>query len=205
VCKQMARGDRAGCQRHLGRAKERGGGVMVRVLRDLRIDEVSAVDRGAGHGTRIKLRKRDGAVGTQAELAEFAISRQCQIVDAINASDLSAAEKKAEIAKSFTQLGEWLRAVTERDDKADDGIPEDLVTRVVQMHGGAISRAQALEWLLSHPTGREVWHLQKQEKAMDRETELQSVVKRAGGFMPLIKTFSEDGTTCGISEAELTR
>jgi hypothetical protein len=41
------------------------------------------------------------------------------------------------------------------DDDASD-VPDDLIDRAVQMHSGKLTRAEALEWLLSHPLGREV-------------------------------------------------
>jgi hypothetical protein len=83
------------------------------------------------------------------------------------------AEHGTRVGKTFNEVLEQQETANEFDDdgdadERDDGdadegddtdkttAPDDLVSRVIEMHDGQLSRAEALEWLLAHPIGREV-------------------------------------------------
>jgi hypothetical protein len=100
--------------------------------------------------------KRDESMASAAESLLMSIE---SIVAA------GGADKNEAIAESLKQFEAFAKNLATEADDADDEIEEDaaadvdaddLVSRVVAAHDGKISRAAALEWLLSHPMGREV-------------------------------------------------
>jgi hypothetical protein len=75
---------------------------MPKVLKRLRIDEVSAVDRGAGDGVKIMLMKRDGdVVGKATEALKTSVG---MILD----SDGSEEEKRSELVETFAEFQTYL-------------------------------------------------------------------------------------------------
>ncbi len=71
----------------------------------------------------------------------------------------SVAQAKRYFAKSLAAVeggdeGEGIDIL--EDQESESAIPDDLLDKVVQMHEGQMTRAEALQWLLSDPTGREV-------------------------------------------------
>lgn len=94
---------------------------MVRILTDLRIDEVSSVDRGAGDGVRVMLTKRNKPMSTKQSLFQKifgggstsstdvtkATGALAQSVSTILADD-KVTDKGAALAKSFEQFEDHL-------------------------------------------------------------------------------------------------
>jgi hypothetical protein len=176
---------------------------MPKVLTQLRIDEVSAVDRGAGDGVRIMLMKRNDAE-TPEQIFKTAADALVESLDSIMTSGDSVDQKRSMVRESVLQckahltdclgptldldlaldqldglgksVADALSAITQqpspdRRDLVDDPEPDvddDLVGKVVEMHDGKISRAQALEWIRGTPTGRELHrhHLNKGNNPM---------------------------------------
>lgn len=91
---------------------------MARTLRNLKIHEVSGVDKGAGRGVKILLMKRDTGDGEGAELA---VEDVVQATGALAKSicsilcDDKVSDPKAEIAKTVTQFQEHLSGLVSDD------------------------------------------------------------------------------------------
>src|SRR5438132_1070648 len=75
---------------------------MPKLLTRLRIDEVSAVDRGAGDGVRVVLMKRhqDAAAKAPAALKKS--------VGLILGSDEDATTKRSELAQTFSEFATYM-------------------------------------------------------------------------------------------------
>jgi hypothetical protein len=92
------------------------------------------------------------------------------------------------------------------DDESD--VPADLIDRTVQMHGGKLTRAEALEWLLTNPLGREVARAQ-QEKSMDSVEKLKASRLQKlqdAGPVEIAKSIlrGDDEHNLGLDETEFT-
>jgi hypothetical protein len=179
---------------------------MPKVLTKLKIDEVSAVDRGAGEGTRIVLAKRDpGAVFRRI----FGVET---LRDVLN---------KAEANSSLPRLRD-LKDPDEADDgghKGDDGEEADddevtatkhllsTVADLMVQAGSARDRQSALFRLMHTARGAELMRrLSKQRKEQttmtyNRSEELMSIAKQYGP-VAVAKHIIDNGAS--ISEHEFT-
>jgi hypothetical protein len=128
--------------------------------------------------------------------------------------------KRGGTAKTFNQVlaGDEADADLDDDDVGDgvnildddeSDVPADLIDRAVEMHGGKLTRAEALEWLLAHPIGREVARSQQQEKNMAsieklRASRLQKL--QDAGPVEIAKSIlrGDDENNLGVDEAEFT-
>jgi hypothetical protein len=185
---------------------------MPKVLTDLTIDEVSTVARAANRHCKVLLRKGD----VREENIATAVAGLTKCVEAIRADDAtSEATKRKWIDIAVAKCGEDLKKIDEAlevdergdepdlaDDEEGPTVPADLVDRVVAMHEGKLSRAEAMMWLLTHPLGREVARAHKREKPMSRTEELQALSKRVGGVTAMAKVFVEDQDSHGVSQDE---
>jgi hypothetical protein len=205
---------------------------MPKVLRNLKIDEVSAVDAGAGEDCRVLLRKRQDVVGKATAALETSVGL---ILD----SDGSEEEKRQELVETFTQFETYLdrnvagsealsKGPLERAERrtreafakifagkaADDG-GDDVAKARRDRHVGHHSLAAAvvehtIDRLsdLRRKHGFEKAHtIAKETTTMDREQELTSILKRDGGLAALCKSILDDGAHRvidggAISEAE---
>lgn len=96
---------------------------MARTLRNLKIDEVSGVDKGAGRGVRVLLMKRDGDDDEQAQVtaATDALAKSiCSIL-----ADDKVEDPAAEIAKSISQFSAHLAGLSP-DTKENAMTPEEV-------------------------------------------------------------------------------
>jgi hypothetical protein len=103
---------------------------LVRRLHNVRIDEVSAVDKGAGEGCQIKLMKRASNAAFAKATARLAMSVK-SIVEDPNC------DKNAMLAKTFSQFQDHLNTLMKRYPKnanldvsvgeadPEDGMPDD--------------------------------------------------------------------------------
>jgi hypothetical protein len=181
---------------------------MPRRLTRLKIDEVSAVDKGAGEGTQIKFWKRD-----DVERAYRKIFGVPAPGDVLRASLAKAA------AKSPPKLLDEEADDDVHDEGDGDGEFEDdevaaskhLVSTVADLlvEGGSMpDRPSALRHLMHSPRGAELVRRlskkQKETQAMtyDRSAELTSIIKQYGP-VALAKHLVANGPS-GLSEIEFT-
>jgi hypothetical protein len=166
---------------------------MVRYLSKLRIDEVSAVDRGAGDGCRVVLFKRDGG-------------RPNGSGNGYGGDDVYAA------ALHFLMNTPHGAAMVRRffgpggsNDAADVEHLAQLVAQVMRTHGSNSGDAESDTIRAGHHPRHDIIGDATSEKVfhMDRNTELQAIVKRDGGVIPLCKRICRQGAG-GLSENELT-
>jgi hypothetical protein len=130
---------------------------MVRILRNLRIDEISAVDKGAGEGCRVMLYKRDD---TLPEQPQDALPEQPQ--DALLFNDI--------------MLRKAIEPRVDDDEQRTNTIPDDkkLSAKLDEIAAEMIIAAPSLHpqrarrWLLHTPQGRELLaqHTTKKETPM---------------------------------------
>jgi hypothetical protein len=99
---------------------------MPKLLTRLRIDEVSAVDAGAGHGVKIMLMKRDQDVIAKA------VAALEESVNLICSSDGDDATKRDELVETFTQFQTFLNRKVAGDKAAVSKGPLERETRRVR-------------------------------------------------------------------------
>jgi hypothetical protein len=106
---------------------------MPRILRNLKINEISGVDKGAGRGVRIMLMKRDGDDDIDWNDAKRATISPQQALDALSASirsifaDETVVNKAERMVESFDQFLDYV----ETDDMNADEIKK-LIAEAVQ-------------------------------------------------------------------------
>ena len=93
----------------------------------------------------------------------------------------------------------------EREGECDNG-DDDLIDRVIAMHGGSgrLSPAQALEWLRSTTTGREFAAYHRRKQNGDTDMGVAKIVKDFGGIVAVCKNISVAGNCAGLTEADIT-
>jgi hypothetical protein len=177
-----------------GRGEQGKGGVMVKVLTNLRIDEVSAVDRGAGDGVKIVLMKRDDRPRSKPHVERAARAKR-------------------------HRYGAYLKIFAS---KADDGNGDDANVGVSDHHASKVAdllvesgkyphRAAALDHLLHSSRGAAL--LQRLHKAAETEKESpsmksyerwQDIVKSHGvnGLVEVAKNITDAEESFGITEIE---
>jgi hypothetical protein len=196
---------------------------MARELTKLRIDEVSAVDRGAGEDCKILLRKRD-----QNAVAKAINALKTSVGLILDDSDIDDATKRSELAETFGQFESYLdrnvagsealskrpleRAERERREKfakifagkADDDDGDDvakaetgakhLVERLLEHAHDALDRHRKLR-------GYEKSATNKESSTMDDN--LTSISKSHDDLMSFCKRAVEAGEPGGVSENTL--
>jgi hypothetical protein len=189
-------------QRRVGEG-ERGSGVMARILTKLRIDEVSAVDRGAGDGVKIVLMKRDD--GGSDDWAR----EQREISERMNR------EHVARYDRSFN--GVMAKAVADRDelDRNDgDGATNHPIVQIATLlvaSGKFSNHTQALDHLLNSPHGNAL--LARLHKAADQTekespmSSLQDVAKTHGvaGVVEIAKNITNAEKSYSLTEEEFVK
>jgi hypothetical protein len=155
----------------------------VKVLRNLKISEVSAVDRGAGENCRIVLRKG-------AEPRSFA--------DVLWLNEV----RKSMMTGGYSK---WRRN-DDGDVGAGGGHPlSELADLIVEGSDGKLDRAAVLRWLLHHKDGVAAAraHKRSEETPMTRAEHLDQIAKDFG--VTRIAKFIIDQSDPFLSEAEFTK
>jgi hypothetical protein len=193
---------------------------MPKLLTRLRIDEVSAVDRGAGDGVKIMLMKRDGdVVGKATEALKTSVG---MILD----SDGSEEEKRSELAETFTQFQMHLdreitgkslgKGVLEREQrrvhegfakifagKADDDGGDDVAKASRDRHDiggkGLASATAELALDLIHHHRRRLGLVEKADTTK-KESITMDILKSYDDLLGFCKRADETGETGGLSE-----
>jgi hypothetical protein len=191
-----------------------------KILTQLRIDEISSVDKAANEGARILLRKRDNdsAIidGVTEELAEY--------VSSILAS--KNIDKAAALASCFNSCANYLKAnlvtpLRKADELRDDADkkranPDDKVepklrawARLMVVIDPSKSEEDHLYDLINSAQGRSraehLNNLSKKGQPMDRIAEMAEMRKfvKAGGMASINKRIIETGAT-SLNEMEYT-
>jgi hypothetical protein len=111
---------------------------MVNILRNLKIDEVSSVDKGAGEGVKILLMKRD------ADIIGDAVRELAGYVNSI-AVDKNIVDKDAEIAECISQCRDYLkRTVSQHKEHPMPDIPH-YIQKLLDDNTMLAKRLNALE------------------------------------------------------------
>jgi hypothetical protein len=197
---------------------------MPRILKNIRIDEVSAVTKGAGEGTRIVLMKRD----TSADDFDEWHREQARIADEQNELHL---RKHARNWRSFNEVfAENVAknfAADARGDEADMHDEETSVSETIAAgndhhaskaadllvdSGSHSTREEALAYLLHHKDGaallrrlkqhQEESTMSKEELEAERIAKLRDMAKR-GGAVELATAIASQGKTFGLNESDL--
>jgi hypothetical protein len=172
---------------------------MVRVLRNLKINEVSTVDRGAGNGCRIVLFKRDDTIapdngnGNGDDDDEVYAAALHFLMHTAHGAAVArrffpnGANGTAEIEHLAQLVAHVMRARdnNDDDDESDLTIGDDDETE--DDDADTIGDAAT----------------EKVFPMSDRNTVLQAIVKRDGGVVPLCKRICKEGAR-GVTEQELT-
>jgi hypothetical protein len=192
---------------------------MPRILKNIRIDEVSAVTKGAGEGTRIVLMKRD----TSADNFDEWQKEQAAIAEEQNELHL---RKHAPPWRLFNEVfaentAKSFAAVARGDeaDRRDEETPADeLVDGGNDHHASKVAdllvesgkhpnRAAALDHLLHTAHGaallRRLHKHEDQSTMSDYHHKLSELAKRAG-IAAIAKAIVDDDAAYGIDEHELT-
>jgi hypothetical protein len=180
---------------------------MPQLLTRLRIDEVSAVDRAAGEGTKIVLLKRDDTPRSKPHVERHA-RRLRKYQETKYERSFNAVLARMEMAKA--------------DDVGDDGNGDDDgdIEKQADHHASTVAdllvesgrfphRTAALDHLLNSPHGNALLaRLHKAEaqtgkdhSTMDRTTELRAIAK-AGGIIAVAKAITDENRSYGITEHE---
>ena len=196
---------------------------MPRILKNIRIDEVSAVTAGAGEGTRIVLMKRD----TSGDDFDEWRRQQARIAEEQNELHL---RKHARNWRSFDEVLAERTAKSAEGDEAegliaepppvddaiadaadrrrDDGIVFDIGdTRLEFPNERALAVWLAVQERIRKSTNQEDTVMMTQtteELEAERTAKLDEVVK-AYGIMPLAKQVVAEGSSYGIDESEFTK
>ena len=197
---------------------------MPRILKNIRIDEVSAVTKGAGEGTRIVLMKRDtSADGNVHDSAWY--KEQARIADEQNELHL---RKHVRNWRSFDEVLAERTAKSAEGDEAEGLIAappvDDAITDSVdrRRHDGIVFDIGDTRMKFPNERALAVWlavqerirKSNKEDSAMTQQTteeveaertaKLDEVVK-AYGIMPLAKQMIAEGSSYGIDESEFTK
>jgi hypothetical protein len=173
-----------------------------RVLHNLKINEVSSVDRGAGEGVQIVMRK---SYGTREHLRQL-----FETIDFNKVRQNFITKRDDDDIEDNLDVDE--EEIEDRNDDVDrqDELPPGLTASInaVMAASPGVTQEQAANWLVHTARGRSTHQaLSKQRKASpmkaDRATELRSIAKDFG-VVQLAKHLVADNASHGITEAELT-
>jgi hypothetical protein len=157
--------------------------TMVRVLRNLKITEVSAVDRGAGDGCRVVLFKRDTPDNGNDDDEDYA---------AALAFLMHTPHGSALVRRFFPQ-----GADTDDIERLARLVAHVMRARASNGDDEPSDPFQPWADIIGNNTEKKVSHMS------DRNEALQAMVKRDGGVVALAKRICREGAR-GISESELT-
>lgn len=133
---------------------------MARSLKNLVIDEVSSVDRGAGEGVRVLLMKRDTTADAESVILDFNAARAAlakrtaptldqalevlkSCVEAIKA-DASITDKKAAVAESVKQFHAYVAGLPADQVQMEKAMtPEEIAALVAKSVTEAIAKVSA--------------------------------------------------------------
>jgi hypothetical protein len=152
-----------------------------RVLRNLRIDEVSSVDKGAGDGVKITLMKRDAA--GDALRASLLKQQARDRLDAVNDEALDAINDDGDSSNMSRHISHLADLICEA--KPD------------------VSRQEALDWLLHTKSGQALIVRTKKRKEQTMP-EIFSKMVADIGIERIAKAVVERGYSTAISEREFT-
>src|SRR5262249_54015674 len=125
-----------------------GGVIMPRVLRNIQVREISTVDRGAGHGVKIMLMKRDD----EQTDAEYLLAK----------ADEDYARR---IAKAKQAREETMPATQESNVQNGEVLWADYVNLIATRD--KLSKSKAIDRALADGMGQTIFELAKQAKAYD--------------------------------------
>src|ERR1700730_8626771 len=182
------------------------------ILTKLRIDEVSACEKGAGVGTKILLMKRDDTPPRFKPHVERHARRLRKLQETKYERSFNAVLARMEMAKADADGDQ----ISHDDDGDDIGKQADhhasTVADLLVEAGSFPHRASALSHLLHKPSGQAL--LRRMSKAAEqtaKETSMtshtefvQSVVKQYG-IVALAKSMVEDQKAYGLDEHTFTR
>jgi hypothetical protein len=133
---------------------------MVNILRNLRIDEISSVDRGAGEGARIVLMKRDTTARQRHDTPQPYLFNQVM------------ARKAAETIPPRTeQPGDKNNQRVQDDDKKLSDRLKEAVAAMVAIRP-SLNPAHAAKWLLHTEHGQSLLNLTKSEKELPMQIDV---------------------------------
>jgi hypothetical protein len=198
-----------------------------RVLRNLKIAEVSTVDKGAGEGTRVVLRKRDDPAAVYRKI--FGAETLRDMLDRAAASP-SLPRFKQDDSEDEDRLREEEDAAAREEEQEEADEEEDarraalddgggdgnsfgkdhnasrVADLLVEASQGRLSKPAALWWLIHHRAGAATLRRLTQKREvipMPREQELSAIAKRFG-IEAIAKKLVTEGAG-GISEFEITK
>jgi len=199
---------------------------MPRILKNLRIDEVSAVMKSAGVGTKVVIMKRDTSGDDSAWLRE-----QAAIAERQNEEHLREDREKRDSARTWRTFDEVLAENTAKsvegdeaeglkaephpvddviadaaDRRRDDGIVFDIGdTRLEFPNERALAVWLAVQERIRKSNQEESTAMTNttEELEAERAEKLREVVK-AYGIIPLAKQMIAEGSSYGIDESEFT-
>jgi hypothetical protein len=193
---------------------------MPRILKNIRIDEVSAVTKGAGEGTRIVLMKRDTSADNfdewhrqqariadeQNELHLRKHARNWRSFDEVLAENVAKSAKGDEAEGLIAEPKPVDDAIADSVDRRRDGIAFDVGnTRLKFPNERALAVWLAVQERIRKSNKEDTTMTQTTEELdAERTAKLDEVVK-AYGIMPLAKQMIAEGSSYGIAEAEFTK
>jgi hypothetical protein len=194
---------------------------MPRILKNIRIDEVSAVTKGAGEGTRVVLMKRDDSADDDDVYSTDWYRQQAAIAERQNEEHL----RREEIGKAARErfIANWNKsfaadALGDEATHEDEEVPADELAGsndhpahkaadLLVQSGSHNTREEALAYLLHNPRGaamlRRLTKSDDQPTMTDYKTKLYDLAKRAGPIA-IAKVIVDDDNAYGISEHDLT-
>jgi hypothetical protein len=173
--------------------------MMPKLLTRLKITEVSAVDRGAGDGTKILLMKRDDDRRSKPHVERHArrLRKFQEVFDS----------PERYRRRSFNEI------VGKADDRDDSGGVSDhpiaQLAGLLVASGKFSDNAAALHHLLNSPHGNALLarlhkaeaHTGKDHSTMDKTETLRDIAK-AGGIIAVAKAIIDENRSYGITEHE---
>jgi hypothetical protein len=181
---------------------------MPRRLSKLRIDEVSAVDRGAGEGTRIVLHKRDDSGRIFRKI--FGVETPADALrDTLNKA--AAKERLQDLVEDDEADDESVEGDAPADGSGNDRHHVDrLADLVLQASDGSLTKPEVLNWLLRTPRGNQLVSrmrgtAKREVTPMNREQELASIAKQDGGIQAICEHVIKRAGSSNITQDELVK
>jgi hypothetical protein len=177
VARVIGRRDALACR--VGVLTRRSGPDMPQVLKDLQINDVSSVDRGAGRGVRVLFMKRDH--GEEEMSLDTICKRYAEIrkIDVAHATvELLKTKEGAALYESERDLALLKMALNKNTDEGGEGgkppaqqrgdSPADVLKELVRQYAKAngVKESVAYNRVLATPKGRELYEASKQRKAV---------------------------------------
>jgi hypothetical protein len=190
---------------------------MARILTKLRISEVSAVDAGAGDGTKIVLMKRDDTPRSKPHVERHA-RRLRKFEEIFMRKELDNMETSSTTGATYNRTRRPPDAdVFDGDDRVDDDNDDGDIEKQADRHASMVAdllveagsfphRAAALQHLLHKPSGQAL--LARMHKAADQtekesnmRTETLESILKDGGPVSVCKSIVDRGRSpCGEHE-----